>query len=191
MNTTPAHRAAARERYHPLWVAAHWIAGMLILVSLYGGMAVLRDVPNTVPDKPAMLAGHAIAGLVILALMLLRLLLRATTSKPAPADVPNPWLNRLRRTVHALLYVTVIAMASTGLGTLGMSGALPVVFGEPGSLPADFWAFPPRQGHAFFARLLLVLIALHVAGAIYHQFVRRDGLLGRMWFGRRSAPGQG
>jgi cytochrome b561 len=175
-----------RERYHPVWVAAHWLAAILIFVSLYGGIAVLREVPNNVADKPAMLAGHAIAGLVILALMLLRLLLRATTSRLPPADLPNPWLNRLRRTVHVLLYFTLIAMASTGLGTLGMSGALPVVFGEPGTLPADFWAFPPRQGHWFFSRLLLVLVALHVAGALYHQFVRRDGLLARMWFGRRA-----
>jgi cytochrome b561 len=31
-----------------------------------------------------------------------------------------------------------------------------------------------------------VLIALHVVAALYHQFARRDGLLQRMWFGRRG-----
>jgi cytochrome b561 len=175
-----------RERYHPLWVAAHWLAGILILISLYGGIAVLRHVPNAVPDKPAMLQGHVIAGLVILVLMLVRLAMRMASKKPRPADVENPWLNRLRKTVHVLLYVTVFAMISTGLGTLGMSGAFPVVFGAPGTLPASFWDYPPRAGHMFFSRLLLVLIALHFAGALYHQFVRKDGLIGRMWFGRRS-----
>jgi cytochrome b561 len=180
---------AGRERYHPLWVAAHWLAAILILISLYGGIAVLRHVPNDVPDKPAMLAGHAIAGLVILALMLARLLMRATTRKPRPADTDSAWLNRLRKTVHVLLYVTVFAMVSTGVGTLGMSGAFPAVFAGEGALPASFWEFPPRQGHLFFSRALLVLLALHVAGALYHQFVRRDGLLGRMWFGRRSNAG--
>ncbi len=78
-----------------------------------------------------MLAGHAIAGIVILAFMLLRLILRATTKKPRPADLDNVWLNRLRRTVHVAIYVVVFAMVSTGIGTLGMSGAFPVVFGSP------------------------------------------------------------
>ncbi len=184
--TAGAAPPGARERYHPLWVVAHWVAGILILVSLYGGIAVMRHVPNVAPDKAGMLAGHAIAGIVILAFMLLRLILRATTKKPRPADVANVWLNRLRRTVHVSIYVVVLAMISTGIGTLGMSGAFPVVFGQPGTLPESFWEYPPRLGHMFFSRVLLVLLALHVAGALYHQFVRKDGLIGRMWFGRRS-----
>jgi cytochrome b561 len=56
-----------------------------------------------------------------------------------------------------------------------------------GALPPDFWVFPVRSVHYLISRLLLAFIALHVAGALYHTVVLRDGLLRRMWFGRRVA----
>jgi cytochrome b561 len=52
-------------------------------------------------------------------------------------------------------------------------------------LPADFWVFPMRPVHYVISRLLMALIALHVVAALYHTFILRDGLLRRMWFGRR------
>jgi len=62
---------------------------------------------------------------------------------------------------------------------------LAIVFGGDGVLPADFWAFPVRTVHYVFSRLLMALIALHVAGALYHTLIQKDGLLRRMFFGRR------
>jgi cytochrome b561 len=53
-------------------------------------------------------------------------------------------------------------------------------------LPADFWVYPVRRVHYAVSRLLMVLIALHVSGALYHTIIRRDGLLRRMWFGVRA-----
>jgi len=178
---------AVVTRYHPLWVAAHWLTAILIAISLFGGITVLRNMPNTDPEKIPMPAAHAISGIVILLLLLTRLLMRWGSDKPPPVAESNPWLRRLRKTVHVLLYVIAIAMVSTGLGMVGPTGVLPVLFGAPGQLPADFWEFAPRQGHFFFSRLLLSLVLLHIAAALYHQFVRRDSLLRRMWFGRRRA----
>jgi Prokaryotic cytochrome b561 len=60
-----------------------------------------------------------------------------------------------------------------------------IVFAGHGALPADFWIFPVRTVHYLFSRLLMALIALHVAGALYHTFILKDGLLRRMFFGRR------
>jgi hypothetical protein len=65
------------------------------------------------------------------------------------------------------------------------AGLFDVVFGGRGQLPPDLWVFPVRTVHYVFSRLLMALIALHVTGAIYHTLVLRDGLLKRMWFGRR------
>ena len=60
------------------------------------------------------------------------------------------------------------------------------MFAGDGVLPADFWVFPARTVHYLFSRLLMGLIALHVAGALYHTLILRDGLLRRMLFGRRN-----
>jgi len=173
------------SRYHPAWVAAHWLSSLLILISLLGGIFVIREIPNAAPQKAMILQAHAIAGVVILLLLLSRLLMRAKTRKPPPADTDSRFLNGLRRVVHVGLYVVALAMISTGIGTLAAAGVVPNVFSGQGPLPESFWDYPPRQGHFFFSRLLLVLVALHVAGAVYHQFIRKDGLLRRMWFGPR------
>jgi len=45
--------------------------------------------------------------------------------------------------------------------------------------------YPMRSVHYVISRMLMALIALHAAAAIYHTFVLRDGLLRRMWFGKR------
>ncbi|MCU0757823.1 MAG: cytochrome b/b6 domain-containing protein [Steroidobacteraceae bacterium] len=181
MNTT----SAPATRYHGLWVAAHWLTGILIGISLYGGMAVLRHIDNLDPEKATMIRAHAIGGFVILVLLLLRLAMRATTRKPPPADTGSGAQKLARRVVHVGLYLVAIAMVSTGVGTLAAAGAFPAVFEGTGALPASFWDYPPRQGHMFFSRVLLLLVAVHVGAALWHQFVRRDGLLRRMWFGPR------
>ena len=87
---------------------------------------------------------------------------------------------------HRLLYVLVLGMAASG-GALALeAGLLDVVLAGRGALPADFWVFAPRAFHYAFSRALMLLIALHVAGALYHAVIRRDGLLRRMSFGRRA-----
>lgn len=78
-------------------------------------------------------------------------------------------------------------MAASGI-VLALQAGLPgIVFGGDGSLPESFAGFRPRAAHGVLSRLLLALIALHVIAALYHRFVRRDGLLGRMSFSRRRA----
>ena len=54
-----------------------------------------------------------------------------------------------------------------------------------GSLPVNFDALPPRAVHGIVAKLLMLAIGLHIAAALYHQLIRRDGLLSRMGFGKR------
>ena len=176
---------ATTNRYHPLWVLAHWLTAVLMLISLAGGILALRHIPNTDPRKASMIAVHAIGGLMIGVLLLARLVMRATTRKPQPADTASVWANRLRKVVHALLYVVGLSMVVTGLGTLRSANSFPAVFGAGGALPRDFWEYPVRQGHMVYSRVLIALIALHLAAAAYRQFVRHDGVFGRMWIGRR------
>jgi cytochrome b561 len=66
---------------------------------------------------------------------------------------------------------------------------------QPGRFPAGGFEGGFRRGGGFFLRgfhglswtLLLLLVVIHVAASLYHQFLRKDGLMGRMWFGRRAA----
>ena len=160
---------------------------VMVLVSLAAGGLVLAEMPRESPDRYMALAGHMSFGLVIGVLLLVRLLTRIRSRKPPPATTGNVLLDRIGILTHWGFYVLITGMALSGLATALGAGLFPIVFGSSGEdLPGDLTVFPQRVAHGFIARVLLALIALHVAAALYHQFVRRDGLLRRMWFGKRS-----
>jgi cytochrome b561 len=173
------------SRYHPALVALHWLLAVLIVGALALGALVMAKIPNSDPAKIEALRAHMTGGVLILALMMVRLALRARTAHPAPASAGHPLLDRLAWGSHRLFYLLVLGMAASGSATALEAGLPEVVFAGRGALPADFWVFAPRAVHYAVSRALMLLIALHVAGALYHTVVRRDGLVRRMGFGRR------
>jgi cytochrome b561 len=177
------------SRYHPLLVALHWVLALLIIADLTIGTLVLAHIPNDSPMKIEGLRAHMGGGVVILTLMLLRLWVRLATTVPAEARTGSAWLDRVAWWSHRLLYVVVIGMAGSGL-VMGLQAHVPdAVFFGHGTLPASFWIYPLRSVHFLLSRLLMALISLHVAGALYHTLIRRDHLLRRMGFGRRILAG--
>lgn len=171
------------KRYHPALVVLHWLSALLIILTLFAGLGALGDMPNT-PEKAPLLATHMTMGLSILTLTVIRLVVRFISKKPTPATAGHPILDKIGLATHWLLYLGALGMGLSGLGIAAQSGIFPLLGGGEVLLPADFMAYPPRIGHGLVARLLLGLIALHIGAALYHQFIRRDGLLGRMWFGK-------
>lgn len=173
-------------RYHPALVSLHWLLALLVLVALGMGGLVMADLPNAAPEKIDALRGHMIAGGVILLLTLVRLVTRLTTAHPPPASTGMPWADKVAPLMHWLLYALVLAMAGSGIA-MSVAFDLPgVVFGGTGSLPPDFHTVTARAVHGAASKLLVLLISLHMAAALYHQFVKRDRLLSRMGFGRRD-----
>jgi cytochrome b561 len=107
---------------------------------------------------------------------------RLCTARPAPEG--SPLLHRLAALGHFGLYAVVFLMIGTGWFTGFLVSS---VFAHPGAhLPDSLVTLPSFQAHALLAVLLTVLIAVHVAAALYHQLVLKDGLFGRMGFGRRT-----
>lgn len=172
------------SRYHRLLVVLHWILAMLIIAALGLGALVMVKIPNTDPMKLEALRSHMIGGSLILVLMLGRLVVRLRTEHPAPPSAGHALLDRLAWASHRMLYVALFGQALSGLVMALQTGLPGIVFGG-GTLPADFWVYPMRSVHYLFSRTLMALIALHIIGALYHTLLLRDGLLRRMWFGRR------
>lgn len=174
------------NRYHPALVVLHWVLAVLLLVSLGMGSLVLSEMPNTMPEKLQALQGHMVAGGLIFVLTVVRLFLRVKTRHPPAATTGAPVLDKLAGLAHWALYLLVFAMVVSG-GAMAASLGLPaVVFGGQGTLPPDFHVSAARAAHGWLSAFLAMLILLHVAAALFHQFVRRDGLLSRMALGRRT-----
>ena len=173
-------------RYHPVLVALHWLIALLILGALGVGFFVLAAMPNSDPAKIDVLRVHMIVGFAILLLMLVRLPVRLASAHPPKAGTGNALADRLAPLTHWAFYLVVLAMIASGFGTAFLAGLPPIVFGHSGApLPASFDDLPPFKAHSTLALILAALIALHVAAALYHQLVLKDGLFRRMTYGRR------
>jgi cytochrome b561 len=169
------------NRYGSVAIAIHWSSAMAVILTFVAGFVVAETVP---PGQGApILLLHITLGLIVFALTVLRILwwLLADKHPRAPADQPR-WQIWAAQAVHLGLYVLLVLMASSGITTLILSGALPTLL-SGGPVP-DFSALIPRIAHGVMSKILLALFVMHVGAAIYHQVIRRDHLLARMGVGR-------
>lgn len=171
-------------KYGNVQVALHWLSAALIMFMLVMGTFSLAETANTDPGKLFALRGHMLFGGAVLLLTLVRLVWLWTHPKPAHAATGNALLDKLGVGAHHLLYLLIIIILASGIGLALLSGLPGIVFGGEGSLPASFFDYPPRFVHGIATKLLAALVLLHIVGALYHQFVIKDSLFRRMWFGR-------
>lgn len=170
-------------RYGAVAIAVHWITALAILSMLISGTVAV----NTADDlgKTGILRVHAIVGATILALTLFRIgWWWLADRKPRPVEGLPKVQSEASKWVHRAFYLLILAMASSGIATLVLSGANHVIFGGTvGPLP-DFEGLVPRTVHGVISRVLLLALAGHIGAALYHQFIRHDHLLARMGIGR-------
>ena len=169
------------NRYGSVAIAIHWSSAIAVILTFVAGFVVAETVP---PGQGApILLLHITLGLIVFALTVLRILwwLLADKHPRAPADQPR-WQIWAAQAVHLGLYVLLVLMASSGITTLILSGALPTLL-SGGPVP-DFSLLIPRIAHGIMSKILLALFVMHVGAAIYHQVIRRDHLLARMGVGR-------
>jgi cytochrome b561 len=165
-------------RYARPQIAVHWLAALAIVFLLVTGSLVLADLPNTA-QKIGNLRIHMIVGALAGLLVIARIVLRKRL--PAPPPVHS---EKLARIGHMALNLAVLLLVISGAMLMLVSGGFDAVFGN-GVLPEDFKQFTPRRIHGLASRLAMALIAIHILAALYHQFIVRDGLLGRMGLGKK------
>jgi cytochrome b561 len=142
------------------------------------------------PDKLRLYALHKSIGLTVLLVVVVRLLWRVTHAPPAlPADIA-PWQKKVSAITHWALYALLLLIPLSGWLLNGTTG-FPIAWFGTFAVPNLIAANPPLKDtaelvHAVFGKILLGLVALHVAGALHHHFVLRDVILTRMVPGIRA-----
>ncbi len=177
-------------RYTPVAIALHWLLALMIFGSL--GLGTLMADMSFSPLRLKLYNWHKWAGVTILVLSALRLLWRLTHRPPAEPPMPA-WQARAARLAHAGLYLLSFAVPLAGWAYSSAAGFPIVWFGVlplPDFVPADReLAEAVKPLHKSLAWALTALIVAHVAAALKHHFVDRDGLLLRMLPGRQgNAP---
>lgn len=174
------------SRYAPTAVGLHWLIALLIATAFGLGL-YMSDLPIS-PAKLQYYAWHKWMGVTVLLLAALRLGWRLLhRPPPLPPGMPR-WQRRASELSHRLLYVLMFLLPLSGWLYSSASG-YPVVYLGLVQLPDlvgkdKALAGLLHEAHELIAFTLAGLVLLHLAAAFKHHFIDRDGLLGRMWFGR-------
>jgi cytochrome b561 len=184
---TRAKRAAQRgsavtvTRYNGASMAFHWTMAVLIVV--VGVLGLLHDSwPKQTQSFWINL--HAILGLSVWVLIVARFWWRSRHSPPELPSEAGELSRRLSYPVHLLLYALIFVIPLVGIVTFIWHGR---VF-DFGLFRVDFGVrsnraifHPTEDIHGYLAYVLFALVGIHALAALWHHFVRRDGVLLRMW----------
>lgn len=173
--------AYAGERYGLTAIRLHW--AIFLLVVVVGILGLLHDSwPKS--TQAFWINIHAMFGLLLWALLFVRIGWRLRHSPPPLPPQAGKLSQRLSGPVHLLLYTLLFIIPIIGIvtfiwhGRVFNFGLFQVDFGVKRT-PAVF--HPTEDWHGYLAYVLFGLAALHGIAALWHQFVRHDGLLSRMW----------
>jgi cytochrome b561 len=169
------------QRFTALQRLLHWLMAVCILAMLFIGVGMVSTV---MPKYLPLIAIHKSLGIAILVLVLIRLAVRLWYGAPAlPADLPEP-MKLAAYLSHYALYALMIAMPLLGWAMLS-AAAYPVVVFEHTFLPAvlpqsDSLHTLLWHAHFYLAFAFFALVLMHVAAALFHALVRRDGVFESM-----------
>jgi cytochrome b561 len=171
--------SAEVKRYHPALIALHWLLALAIIGMFAFGSFVLDDMENTEPGKASLLSLHLIGGIVILALTVVRLVVRIAKSRPAPMP-GSRGAQMLSTGIQHLSYTLTVLIVVSGLMLAFKADLFAILFSHTGTLPKDFEDYSAHEVHGYLADALMAVVALHVAGALKHQLVLKNNIMSRM-----------
>ncbi|PPT75882.1 cytochrome B [Xanthomonas arboricola pv. populi] len=165
----------------------HWLMAAMILTMLFVGVGMVASVTQ----RPWLIDLHRPLGIAILILAVLRLINRLRNRPPPlPGDLPA-WQKVAAIASHWLLYALMLGMPLIGWAMLS-AGAYPIVLWPGAQLPPIVPHDPAmyvwlRSAHGWLAYLLFATVLGHLSAALFHAWVRRDGVFSSMARGERSA----
>jgi len=170
------------DRYTLTAIGLHWLIALLIFIGFSIGW-VMTDIPGLTPTKLRYYAWHKWIGITIFLLVCLRVGWRLT-HRPPPLPPMTRWQRRTANATHATLYGLMIVIPLAGY-LYSYAAGVPVVYFGLVELPP---LIPPNPAHKDIFKYthiglnftMAALVIGHIAAALGHQFVLRDGLLWRM-----------
>ena len=168
-------------RYNTTAIALHWLIALLFFATFPLGL-YMADL-NLSPTKLRLYSWHKWIGVSIFFLVLLRILWRASHKPPPPVAMPQ-WQRMAAESVHYVMYACMVVIPISGWLMSSAMGFTTVWFGVlplPDLVERNKDLAGRLQNvHEWLNYGLLALVAGHVGAALEHQFVKKNGLIGRL-----------
>jgi cytochrome b561 len=164
----------------------HWVTVALVAVQVPVGIYMsYRGNTLNVWDKltGALYNGHKLVGVTILLIVIWRLVYRLTRGAPPDEPTLEPWQKLASHANHWGMYLLLVCVPVAGYVGISLFPALDIfgLFKLPGIVAPDKEAASTAFAvHKVLAVLLVLMVAVHVAAALFHYFIRKDNVLGRM-----------
>jgi cytochrome b561 len=165
----------------------------LVVFQIGAGLIMVYAAPPsllaTLAETLGLYSLHKVMGLVLLGLVLVRIAWRIVQGAPPDEPSLTVWQREISGFVHAWIYLALILIPILGWVGISLYPALEVfgLFSLPGlTAPDQAKSVAVFAAHAIAAFTLVALVAMHVGAALYHHFIRRDGVLLRMLPGLRT-----
>lgn len=167
----------------------HWVTALAVFVMIPVGLTMsyrgnVLDIWDGLTN--GLYSAHKLLGFLLLWLTAGRLAYRLLHGVPPDEPTLAWWQKGLSHLVHWLLYGLLLVVPLLGWIGVSLFPALTIfeLFDLPALARPDEAAAQRVLGiHGKLALALGALAILHIVAALYHRFVRRDGVLRRMWPG--------
>ena len=181
--STAISRTSA-PRYDGVQRGLHWIMAALIFLAIAAGVGA-TFLEKGSPERAQMFMIHRSLGMTALTLAAFRVVYRVVAGAPPYAEPLGRLTNAAAHAGHFALYLLMIALPVTGyLNTAAAGRPVPWfgVFEWPNIAPQDkALAASATQAHYWLAWAIGAVLALHFLAVLWHRYVKRDGVLARMW----------
>jgi cytochrome b561 len=180
------------DRYPLVWRVLHWLIALMVLTLLVVGFWMVSRSEADLWDALTgnLYASHKAIGFSVLWLMVLRLVIRITRRPPEYPESVSSGIKKLAASTHHLMYLLLFAIPLLGWAGVTAYPALIVAGGVylpamPGIPEDQALAKQLFSIHGTLAIVLCVLIAIHIAGALKHLLINKDGVFERMGLGKK------
>jgi len=176
------------DRYHLASISLHWVM-LALFIGVYASINLRELFDKGSVPRDALKSLHFMLGLLMFALVWLRLSMRAIYPAPRLQAVLPQWQAMAGKLAHLMLYAIMIGMPLLGWLILSAAGKpipffgleLPALIGPDKALAGQL-----KEIHEFVGTAGYFLIGGHAAAALFHHYVQRDNTLLRMWPGSRK-----
>ncbi len=170
-----------RERLSRTTVILHWLIGLTIIGMLAFGLWI-EDMERG-PEKGAMIGIHKSIGVLVLVAATLRLFWRLGNGFPVALSVMKLWERFAAHAVHWTLLLATLAMPLSGILMSWAGGHDVAVFGFTvleGGEKNETLGTIGHTIHSIGSKVFIAIIVIHIAAALKHHFINKDGTLRRM-----------